>query len=147
MTTDKTALWAAVLAAPADAAPKLVLADWLEERGADEPTALALRFCVAGGYWPVWQWSRRWIWGVDYRPDGFRSSTIPNYLLYWIISHFHRFDRRGWVRIGGRRGHYNQIVARTCQRLVWRLGCGLIHFRDNPGEEEEWKWRYGAGSS
>jgi uncharacterized protein (TIGR02996 family) len=31
--TDRDALWAAVLAAPADDAPRLVYADWLDEHG------------------------------------------------------------------------------------------------------------------
>jgi uncharacterized protein (TIGR02996 family) len=43
LTTDFDALWAAVLDRPLDAAPRLVLADWLADRGADAALEVALR--------------------------------------------------------------------------------------------------------
>lgn len=46
------ALWATVCGAPPDAAPKLVLADWLQERGLDPDLGRGLRLCAARGWWP-----------------------------------------------------------------------------------------------
>lgn len=41
--TDFEGLWAAVIDRPADSAPRLILADWLQERGADPALEAALR--------------------------------------------------------------------------------------------------------
>jgi uncharacterized protein (TIGR02996 family) len=72
MTTDEEALLAAVAAAPEDDAPRLVYADWLQERGADaraeylrsvarliqapnDPAAVACCVSLGGSIEPEWR--------------------------------------------------------------------------------------------
>lgn len=53
--SDREALWAAVMANPRDAAPKLVLADWLDEYGrtrGDADLSRGLRWAAEKRWWP-----------------------------------------------------------------------------------------------
>jgi uncharacterized protein (TIGR02996 family) len=72
--TDTTfdALWRHVLAAPADDAPKLIAADYLDERGERPFLALGLRWCVANGRWPAID--RQYWWKYPY-PDCSKHSV------------------------------------------------------------------------
>ncbi len=58
----EAAFWAAVEAAPDDDLPKLVLADWLDERG--DPRGACLRWVVAAHKRPAFDWidTKTWDW-------------------------------------------------------------------------------------
>lgn len=81
MATERAAFWQAVGLAPADPAVKLVLADWLEERGerpGDLVMAYALRWCAARGKHPGRDALGRWWWGRE--PDRRRGKNWPHQL-------------------------------------------------------------------
>jgi len=61
---EREALWASVLANPADAAPLLVFADWLMERGEDAELEAGLRWAAGHGKWPkqLRDGYGRWAW-------------------------------------------------------------------------------------
>lgn len=81
-------LWADILACPFDDLPKLVLADYLDERAdyeqGDTRTSLALRWCLARGRWPRITGRRTmFIWYTDPtikkpgRPAEVERATLP----------------------------------------------------------------------
>ncbi len=82
VSTDFAALWASVEAAPKDDAPKLVLADWLQERGERPDLERGLRWCVANGKWPrdagvnKGTYLKRYWW-VGPKEDGPRRYQLP----------------------------------------------------------------------
>lgn len=81
------AIWAGVVANPADAAPKLVAADWLQESGADAELEAGLRWCAAEGKFPAGGpggWA--WFW---YEGDPSDPPTVDRWQL----------DGPGWHRI------------------------------------------------
>jgi uncharacterized protein (TIGR02996 family) len=89
--TEREALWRAVVANPADAAPKLILADWLQERGAEADLERGLRWCAANGKWPARfgvfdkdQWEFFW----SPKPD--RRHTLPRdvWRAIYLPGHF-----------------------------------------------------------
>src|SRR5262249_48658038 len=76
-------------AAPEDPAPKLVLADYLEEKG-DVATAYALRWCVAHDRWPHHvndgPRGRAWANGVagnvpGTHRKGFQRAVLPQFFF------------------------------------------------------------------
>ena len=80
MTGTADFLWAAVLDNPRDAAPKLALADLLDEAGTDPELAAGLRWSAANNRFPTWQeWRPGWAW-------------------YWIVP--------GVWKLNGRRDRY-----------------------------------------
>jgi uncharacterized protein (TIGR02996 family) len=90
MTNDFEALWASCLAAPRDQAPKLVLADWLAERGEDPDLEAGLRLCAYHGTFPhrtsrgSWMPDFPWRWGTGPYPtlkDWPDSAIPPQHLL------------------------------------------------------------------
>jgi uncharacterized protein (TIGR02996 family) len=68
MTDEFSQLWAGVMAAdPLDAAPRLILADWLAERGRDPDLERGLRWAAAMGWWPKPPQRDGWWWGTYVR--------------------------------------------------------------------------------
>ena len=118
--TDHKALVAGVIAAladnPADAAPKLVLADAVEERGGDPDLVLGLRWCAAQGKWPA-RWRREWRFDpadAKHFRVGLeaRIEPVPWRRLFYIFTP---------SRLGQSTGHH----AHRCVTLVRRLGRAL----------------------
>jgi uncharacterized protein (TIGR02996 family) len=80
-TTDRAALWAGVLAAPHDAAPKLAMCDFLEESGQDPDLLAGLKWCLAHDKWPhddtKTSWGT-WAWYPDSTDrDDVGDSMVP----------------------------------------------------------------------
>lgn len=80
MTGDLKALWASVVAAPLDAAPKLVLADWLQERDLDPDLERGLRWCAEKGKWPARE-----------SPDSYSRFVIDT---YWHRPYFSYLEQQ-----------------------------------------------------
>ena len=80
---DDKAFWAAVAERPDDDLPKLVFADWLDERG--DPRGACLRWLVERGVKPAydftedtWDWWSRLPREPDYyKAEGVRLSVLP----------------------------------------------------------------------
>jgi uncharacterized protein (TIGR02996 family) len=103
MSNELAALWATVEAAPPDQAPKLILADWLQERDRDPALERGLRWCAAHGKWPLdgrsrgrfsgdYQGGRRWRWCYL---DGVRGSVCN-----WRRDTY-RLPLRLWLKVNG----------------------------------------------
>jgi uncharacterized protein (TIGR02996 family) len=126
---DHDALWRAVLAvlaAPADDAPKLVLADWLQEFRPGSPTEAGLRWCVENGKWPVDLFASRYfihngIFPVPEMPRrnawGFFYNNLPHH-IGWSLRHLSS-SGRGFRPLVGT---WYLGFARTPQRCVRRVG-------------------------
>ncbi len=89
MQTAFDQLWARVLEDPRDAAPQLVLADYLDEAGADPALAAGLRWCAANGKWPHETMSVWWWYWVDLNAGG--EFVVGRY----------RLPKAVWDGIGG----------------------------------------------
>jgi uncharacterized protein (TIGR02996 family) len=116
--TDFDALWAAVPAAPMDQAPKLILADYLEERGRDPHLARGLRWCAANGKWPV---------GPKYQG---KKTKLEWTWYYWLTGAVRACELPGslWRIIAGRRvgiANFGYNDAMRADILIRRLGSAL----------------------
>ncbi len=120
--TELRALKKAVLALPADAAPKLALSDWADERG-DAALAAGLRWCTANGKWPQDDTNthyKSWCWYKDY---GDPPLAVPSpFLPAWLWDRLYKDSPRGPA------GRY---VFRGCEALdpfvlVRRVGKALL---------------------
>ena len=129
---DADALWSAVLASPSDDLPKLVLADYLEERGEDRDAA-ALRWCVARGRWPrITRRQAMFIWYADStldhpgRPDEVARAMLP--LAFLVVGQqcerYADFERR----VGG-----GGVAHRSLRDAIWYLGYILAELRSLTG--------------
>ena len=105
-TTEFAALWRGVTAAPLDAAPKLVLADWLRENDRDPDLERGLRYCAEHGRWPLkeeWTGCRVWAW--YFQEDFFaprsrcRTDEIPQTL--WDHIAYRQKAGRDFAGFGG----------------------------------------------
>ena len=77
MTGDFAALWAGVLAAPDDAAPKLVLADWLADHDADPDLEAGLRWGAEYEWFPPAPNMSALVWGT-YVATAKRWAEFPD---------------------------------------------------------------------
>jgi uncharacterized protein (TIGR02996 family) len=84
VSTDEAAFWAAIRAAPEDALPKLVFADWLDERG--DVRGACLRWLVERGLRPAvdktgkqpsWDWWSR----PPRKPDYYPGAAVESYVV------------------------------------------------------------------
>ena len=92
LTTTADALWAAILADTRDAAPKLALADLLDEAAADPELAAGLRWCAAEDRFPQrYQGTRCWEW----------FWIVPNEPRIDGTDHRYRIPQEMWDAIGG----------------------------------------------
>lgn len=97
--TDREALWRSVEANLPDAAPKLVLADWLDEFGDGEDdrlTAEGLRWCGRNGKWPrlyermpqfVWWNGSYELYATTKYSDEFGPHMLPQAVFSAKFSH------------------------------------------------------------
>ncbi len=130
--SDADALWAAILAAPADDLPKLVLADYLDERG-QERDAAALRWCVARQRWPrITRRQAMFIWYADPsmdhpgRPDEVARAMLP--LTFLLVGQ--QCERcADFERLVGGGG----VAYRTLPDAVGYLGYVLAELRSLTG--------------
>lgn len=122
--TDYQVLWDDVLNNPMDAAPKLALSDWLEERGKDQAMVVGLRYCARYKKWPAkglgtfFSDRERWRW--LYR-DGIAGSDLNK------SSEPSRLAKKLWIEINGHSVDYWSLVfAERPETLIRRLGKALI---------------------
>ncbi len=118
MTTDFDALWAAVLAAPADNGLKLIAADWLADHDADPDLEAGLRLCAYHGTFPhkttAWPWWPEfpWRWGTGYCNGGDpwpETAIPPSHLLRHL----------GWRGNDLGRWHNRTVGADPAQLVRW----------------------------
>src|SRR3954470_18515153 len=83
----EAAFWDAIADAPTDDVPKLVFADWLDERG--DPCAACLRWLVKENKRPAfdridtktWDWWSRRPPAPEHYPDSPHQYTVPRNLF------------------------------------------------------------------
>jgi uncharacterized protein (TIGR02996 family) len=128
--TEFDQLWAAVEAGPADQAPKLILADWLQERGDQPDLEAGLRYCAARGKWPLMKVNNAGLclWQCGSTPGHYMLPTVlPKTIDQWIDRKFTLANRGRQVVWG-----WESMEPRT---LVARVGAAVL-----AGVEQEVPW-------
>jgi uncharacterized protein (TIGR02996 family) len=124
---DEAAFRNAIFAAPDDPLPKLVLADWLDERG--DPRGACLRWVVAHGVRPVhdaientWDWWSRPPREPDYYPD---QDVVAAVLPEKLFKRLKGKPRDIW------KGYDSYVAALQDLMQAW---AGCVAAGDGPGE-------------
>jgi uncharacterized protein (TIGR02996 family) len=118
-------LWASVYENLSDAAPKLVLADWLQERGSNQELEAGLRWCGTHGRYPYLvrvHYSRRPYWQFRRAGEPRGSPRPESELSDWL-----------WERVndqaatsGGLWRVYRGARASDIRTLLRRLGRAVL---------------------
>src|SRR5687768_543816 len=85
----------AIRAAPAEDAPRLVYADWLEENGDPDRAAFIRTQCELARWVPDWE--RRWQ--LESRQRHLRAHRSPRWSSHLKVAKDARYSRRGFLAV------------------------------------------------